>query len=119
MVQGAGAQIGPRPAGAERPNHHPMNTNESNLAWWIAGILLVLLIIVGYLWLSKPDLNTVLQNGHASIAAERDQIQADCQGPNMNKDACNQDLSDLASILQEFRANVNAAATTTPTAGTP
>lgn len=95
-----------------------MDTRESNIAWWIAGILLVLLIIVGYLWLSeRASLPAVLDNGHASIAAERDQITKDCQGPDMNKTACNQDLSDLASILQEFSANVQQASTTTSTSG--
>lgn len=95
-----------------------MDTRESNIAWWIAGILLVLLIIVGYLWLSeRASLPTVLDNGHASIAAERDQINKDCQGPDMNQTACNQDLSDLASILQEFSANVEQASTTASTTG--
>jgi hypothetical protein len=95
-----------------------MDTRESNIAWWIAGILLVLLIIVGYLWLSeRASLPTVLENGQSSIAAERDQIAKDCQGPDMNRTACNQDLSDLASILQEFSANVEQASTTASTTG--
>ena len=95
-----------------------MDTRENNLAWWIAGILLVLLIIVGYLWLSsRQNLPTVLENGKTSIAAERDQIATDCQGPNMNRDACNRDLSDLASILQQFSADVQTASSTGTASG--
>jgi hypothetical protein len=91
-----------------------MNTNESRTAWIVAGVLLILLIIVGYLWLSqKQDLNTVLQNGKTDIAAARDQITKDCQGPNMDADACKADLNDLAGILSDFSADVQAASTTT------
>lgn len=94
-----------------------MDTNESRTAWIVAGVLLVLLIIVGYLWLSqKQDLNTVLQNGKTDIASIRDQITEDCQGPNMDTDACKADLNDLASILRDFSADVQAASTTTTTA---
>ena len=90
-----------------------MDTRESNIAWWIAGVLLILLIIVGYLWLTeKQSLPTVLDNGQSAIAAERTQITNDCQGPTMNTAACQQDLSDLSSILTEFSANVNNATTT-------
>jgi len=91
-----------------------MNTNESRTAWIVAGVLLILLIIVGYLWLSqKQDLNTVLQNGKTDIASVRDQINTDCQGPTMDQDACKADLNDLASILKDFSADVQAASTTT------
>jgi hypothetical protein len=96
-----------------------MDTRESNLAWWIAGILLVLLIIVGYLWLSsRQSLPTVLENGKTAIAAERDQIAADCQGQNMNQEACKRDLADLSSILAEFSANIEAASSSATTTGT-
>jgi hypothetical protein len=87
-----------------------MDTRENNLAWIIAGILLVLLIIVGYLWLSsRQDLPTVLENGRQDITALRAQIEKDCRGPEMDKDACNKDLSDLSSVLQEFSSDVNQA----------
>lgn len=95
-----------------------MDTRETNIAWWIAGILLVLLIIVGYLWISERNsLPTVLDNGQASIAAERNQIAQDCQGPKMDKTACNQDLSDLASILQQFSTDVQTASSTGSASG--
>lgn len=91
-----------------------MENRENNLAWWIAGILLVLLIIVGYLWLSsRNDLNAVLENGKNAIAAERDQISVDCQGAKMNRDACNRDLTDLTAILKEFSQNLETATTST------
>jgi len=94
-----------------------MDTRESNLAWWIAGILLILLIIVGYLWLSqKQSLPTVLQNGQTSISAERDQIAKDCN-PDMKSAACQQDLSDMQSILAQFSTDVNNASTSTTTSG--
>lgn len=89
-----------------------MDTRESNLAWWIAGILLILLIIVSYLWLSqKQSLPTVLDNGQNAISAERDQIAKDCN-PDANTPACKQDLSDLSSILAQFSANINNSSTT-------
>lgn len=90
-----------------------MNTREQNLAWWVAGVLLVLLVIVGYLWLtSKQDLSTVLANGHDAIAAEKAQIQKDCV--DSHSLACKQDLSDLEGILQEFSDNLKNATTTSP-----
>jgi hypothetical protein len=92
-----------------------MDTRETNIAWWIAGVLLVLLIIVGYLWLTeKQDLGTVLSNGGNAIAAEKAQMQKDCVNPQSL--ACKQDLSDLESTLQEFKDNLQNAqlpATTT------
>lgn len=94
-----------------------MDTRESNIAWWISGVLLILLIIVGYLWLSsKQDLSTVLANGHDAISAEREQIQKDCV--DQNSLACKQDLSDLESILQEFSDNLRQATVTASTTGT-
>lgn len=92
-----------------------MDTRESNLAWWIAGILLILLIIVGYLWLSqKQSLPTVLENGQSAIAAERDQIAKDCNA-DMHSAACQQDLSDLSSILAQFSTDIQNASTTAST----
>ena len=91
-----------------------MDTRENKVAWWISGVLLILLVIVGYLWLtSKQDLATVLANGHASIDAERVQIQQDCV--DQTSLACKQDLSDLQSILQNFSNNLQNATITPAT----
>jgi hypothetical protein len=96
-----------------------MNQNEKNTAWIVAGILLVLLIIVGYLWIStKADLNTVLENGKQSIAAQRDQIAKDCQGPDANQNACQSDLAQLSDILKDFSANIQQASTTATSSAT-
>lgn len=90
-----------------------MNQNEKDIAWAVAGILLVLLVIVAYLWIStKADLNTVLENGKQSIAAQQVQITQDCRGPKMDKAACASDLSQLSDILKEFSANVQEASST-------
>ena len=93
-----------------------MNQNEKKTAWIVAGILLVLLVIVAYLWIStKADLNTVLENGKQSIKSEQAQIAQDCQGPTRNEAVCKQDLADLSDILKEFSANVQEASTSTTT----
>jgi tryptophanyl-tRNA synthetase len=94
-----------------------MNQNEKKTAWIVSGILLVLLVIVLYLWVStKADLNTVLENGKISIKAEQAQIAEDCQGAKADKAACKQDLADLSDILKQFSANVQEASTSTSTA---
>jgi type II secretory pathway pseudopilin PulG len=91
-----------------------MSRKDATTAWIIAGVLAVLLLITLVLWINaRNDLASVLQNGQQAITAERAQIQADCSGPNMNKDLCSQDLSNLADLLREFSTEV-ANATTTP-----
>lgn len=80
---------------------------ESKLAWIISGVLLVLLIIVTYLWLSTKNLPTVLQNGRDAVAAEQAKIKVDCV--DAQSLACKQDLSDLEGILQSFSDNLKQA----------
>jgi len=90
-----------------------MDMRESRLAWSISGVLLVLLVIVTYLWLSQKNLPTVLQNGHDAIAAEQAQIAKDCV--DQNSDACRQDLSDLEDILRQFSSDLEKATTVSTT----
>jgi cell division septal protein FtsQ len=88
-----------------------MDTKDANTAWIVAGILAVLLVITLYFLISANSrLSNVLANGSDQITAERDQIAQDC-GTAGDKAACNQDLSDLASILKDFSASVSAATT--------
>lgn len=91
-----------------------MDHRDNNIAWIVAGVLFVLLIIVGYLWLAaRNDLMSTLSSAHESISAERDQIAKDCQGTDQtSKDACSQDLQDLADTLRAFSANVATASST-------
>ena len=90
-----------------------MTRNDATIAWIVAGVLAILLILTLALWISaRHNLATVLQNGQQAIVTERAQIQSDCSGPNMNKNLCGQDLSDLAGLLKEFSAEVASATTT-------
>jgi len=90
-----------------------MNTQESRTAWIVAGVLLVLLIIVGWLWLAqKQDLGTVLQDGKSDIASVRDRMSKDCQGPEADADACAEDKQDLSDILDDFKADLMESSTT-------
>jgi hypothetical protein len=90
-----------------------MDTRESKTAWIVAAILLVLLIIVGWLWLSqKNDLGNVLENGADRISAVRDQMKEDCQGPEMDAAACAHDKQQLSDILDDFKSDLMEASTT-------
>ncbi len=91
-----------------------MDTRESNLAWIIAGILFVLLIVVGYLWYSNTqDLDNVLQDGREDIGYYRDQIAEHCRGPEADEKQCAEDMEDLSDLLREFSEDIDAAATST------
>jgi len=91
-----------------------MDTRESNLAWIIAGILFVLLIVVGYLWYSNThDLDNVLEDGQEDIGYYRDEIAKHCRGPEADEEQCAEDMEDLSDLLREFSEDIDAAATTT------
>lgn len=98
-----------------------MDTRESKTAWTIAGILLVLLLVVGYLWLSSPrDLDTVLREGTDDVATQRMELERVCD-EDRNSEECQQEIRELTDLLREFTAEINAAtssasvgATTTP-----
>ncbi len=96
-----------------------MNTKKQlTIAWTIAGILAVLLLIALYFVLNpKKDLGTVLQEGQQDITAQRDKIRADCNSTDLDKKAaCAADLQDLSDILREFSKDVAHATSTAPTA---
>lgn len=96
-----------------------MDTRESNTAWIIAGILLVLLIVVGYLWLSTPkDVQTVLDDGYDSIAAQREELRIACQTPEGTREDCEEELEELSELLAEFSAEIDAATSSEATAST-
>ena len=87
---------------------------DATIAWVVAGILAVLLVIAVIFWLNaRNDLNNVLANGSDQITAQRMKIAQDC-GTAGDKNACSQDLADLASILKDFSANVQTATSTAP-----
>ena len=91
-----------------------MDTRESNLAWIIAGILFVLLIVVGYLWYSNThDLDNVLMEGSEDIGYWREQIAEHCRGPEADAEQCEEDMEELSDLIREFSADIDAAATTT------
>ncbi|MEJ0053877.1 MAG: hypothetical protein WDN10_04110 [bacterium] len=95
-----------------------MDRQDATTAWIVAGVLAVLLVVALYFWIStRNDLATVLESGKHNIAAQRDQIREDCDGTPAKKEACSQDLADLAAILHDFSVNVETAATTTVTNG--
>lgn len=96
-----------------------MNTKQQlALAWTVAAILAVLLIVTSYLLMHpKKDLGTVLGDGTQDIAAQRDQIRADCNGTDQaSKDRCAADLQDLNDLLQEFREELAKTAPQAPVA---
>ncbi len=96
-----------------------MDTRESNTAWIIAGILFVLLIVVGYLWLSAPkDVQAVLDEGYDNIAAQREELARACQSPEGTREDCEEELQDLSELLAEFSAEIDAATTSEASAST-
>ncbi len=87
-----------------------MDTRESNLAWIIAGVLFVLLVVVGYLWYSSThDLDNVLQDGQEDIGYYRDQIAQHCRGPEADAEQCAEDMEALSDLLREFSAEIDSA----------
>ena len=94
-----------------------MDTKKQlTLAWTVAGILAVLLVIAGYFAMNpKKDLGVVLQEGKEDISAQRDQIAIHCAGTDgQSKRLCQEDLDELANILKEFSKNIHAASSTLP-----
>ncbi len=86
------------------------------LAWTIAGILAVLLVISVYFVMNpKKDLATVLQEGKEDISAQRDQIRLNCSGTDgTSKAKCQADLDELTEILKEFSKDIKKASSTMP-----
>ena len=94
-----------------------MDTKKQlTLAWTVAGILAVLLIIAVYFAMNpKKDLATVLQEGKEDISVQRDQIAMHCSGTDdASKKACQEDLDELTDILKEFSKDIKKASSTMP-----
>lgn len=78
------------------------------LAWTVAGILAVLLVIsLFFLMNQEKDLGTVLQEGKEEVTAQRDRVAEACDGT--DPDACNRELEDLSNILKEFSKDITKA----------
>ncbi len=92
------------------------------LAWTVAAILAVLLIIALYFVFNpQKDLGTVLEQGTGAVAAQRIKMKTDCQGTDAaSKTRCAQDMQDLSTTLQELSNDIKSAstATSTPAAST-
>ena len=88
-------------------------THNDSVPWLISGVLLVLVLVVGYLWLSTArELQSVLAENNQEIRSQRDVVAEACAGPKADREACNEALTELANILREFSADLSTAATT-------
>ena len=86
---------------------------SNSMPWLIAGVLFIALIIVGALWINTSrDLENVLSENSRDIRSQRDEIADKCTGPNADKEACDDALTELADILREFSVALSTAATT-------
>jgi hypothetical protein len=92
-----------------------MDTKKQlTIAWTVAGILAVLLIISLYFVMNpKKDLGTVLQEGKEDISAQRDRIAESCNGTDeQSREDCQKELDELADILRDFSNDIRRATTT-------
>lgn len=86
---------------------------SNSTPWLIAGVLLVLLVLVVWLWLGvKRDLESVLADSREEITSQREVIAETCQGANADPEECDAALEEMADILREFSADLETAATT-------
>jgi hypothetical protein len=95
-----------------------MDTKKQlTIAWTVAGILAVLLLISLYFVMNpKKDLGTVLQEGKEDISAQRDRISESCNGTDTkSREDCQKELDELADILRDFSKDIRRA-TSTPAA---
>lgn len=93
--------------------------NKLTLAWTVAGILAVLLIIALYFVMNpQKDLQTVLQDGKEDITEQRDRIAEVCEGSEANQNDCQDELDDLADILRDFSRNIDKATTSATVSAT-
>lgn len=97
-----------------------MNTkNKLTLAWTVAGILAILLIIALYFVMNpKKGLETVLQEGKEDITQQRGRIAEACEGTNADQNDCKNELDELADILRDFSRDIDKATSTAATAST-
>ncbi len=95
-----------------------MDTKKQlTIAWTVAGILAVLLLISLYFVMNpKKDLGTVLQNGKEDISEQRNRIRESCNGTDTkSREECQRDLDELTNILRDFSKDIRRA-TSTPAA---
>lgn len=87
---------------------------QLTIAWTVAGILAVLLIIALFVILNpKKDLGTVLQEGKDDITAQRARIAEVCSGPNAgSKSDCQDELDALSQLLRDFSNDIDQATST-------
>lgn len=96
-----------------------MNTKKQlTLAWTIAAILAVLLVIAVYFVMyPKKDLGTVLQEGRNDIVDQRERVRQSCSGTDAeSKRLCDEELTNMIDILQQFSKDIKRATSTVPTA---
>ena len=84
----------------------------------VACVLFVLLVVaLGFLLKAQGDLKKAETS--QSLSVERDQIRADCTGPQgSQKAACVQDLQDLSDTLSEFTKSVGTPGSSASGSGT-
>jgi len=96
-----------------------MDTKKQlTLAWTVAGILAVLLVIaLFFLMGERNDLGSVLEEGREDITAQRDEIREACNSTDeASRARCNESLEELADILREFSLEIERATSTAPVA---
>jgi len=89
---------------------------QLTIAWTVAGILAVLLLIALYFVMNpEKSLDTVLQEGKEDISAQRDRIEESCSGTDAaSQEKCQDDLDELADILRDFSKDIEKASSTAP-----
>lgn len=95
---------------------------KTNTGWIIAGVVLLVLVLAGMMWMDaenkKKNIDNVLSEGYADLAMIRAEIQIKCDGPEANKEECDEALSELAKILEDFSDDIDVASTSMPQATT-
>jgi hypothetical protein len=81
------------------------------LAWTVAGILAVLLVIALFFLANQPkDLTSVLEEGREDLTEQRDRIAESCNGTDAaSKEECQDRLEELSDILREFSRDIDKA----------
>lgn len=98
-----------------------MGNNQSTTYQWIAGILAIILLVVGVSWLlSEPDYEEVTDDFNENLISYRAKIAEECKvtatTTAAQKQKCNDTLDELEDILSDFSAVLDTrAASTTPT----
>lgn len=89
-----------------------MDTKQQlTLAWTLAGILAVGLIIALVALFNQPrDLGTVLEEGHDDLTQQRDRIADACESQDQaSQERCQEALDELSDILRDFSRDIDRA----------